>query len=68
MVVSKVVYALTFKYVQKKRRMTPAYLSFFFDKCYEIWKTKERPDWLLIRDTEDEHGESGAGRSVAGFG
>ena len=49
--------------------MMPPYLSFFFfGACYEIWKTKERPGWLLLRDTEDEHGESGAGRSAAGFG
>ena len=53
---------------RRTRRMMPAYLAFFFGACYEVWNTKERPGWLLIRDTEDEHGESPHGRSVAGFG
>ena len=69
MVVIKGVHALTFKYVQKTRRMMPAYLAFFFNACYEVWNSKERPGWLLIRGTVYEHGgESPHGRSVAGFG
>ena len=48
--------------------MMPAYLSLFFGACYENWKLKETPGWVLIRDTVDKHGESGAGRSAAGFG
>ena len=68
MVVTKVVHVLTFKYAQKNRWLMPAYLAFFFGACYEIWKTKERPGWLLMRDTEDEHCESPHGRSAAGFG
>ena len=68
MVVTKVVHALTFKYVQTSRQMMPPYLSFFFGAYYEIWKTKQRPGWLLMRDTDDEQGESHDSRSAAGFG
>ena len=62
------VYALTFKYVQTSRGMMPPYLSFFFGACYETWQKKVRLGWLLMRYTEDEHGESPHGRSATGFG
>ena len=68
MVVTKVVHALTFLYVQANRQMMQPYLSFYFGACCDLWKTKERPSWLLMRDTSDEHGESVAGQSAAGFG
>ena len=67
-VVTKVVHALTFMYVQTNRQMIPSYLSFFFGACYDSWKTKPRLGRLLMRDTENEHGESLGGRSATGFG
>ena len=68
MVVTKVVYALTFQYVQKDRKMMPLYLAAFFGACYDHLKLKETPGWVLIRNSADEHEESGADRSAAGFG
>ena len=68
MVVTKVVYALSFQYVQKYFRMMPLYLAAFFGACYDHWALKERPGWLLMRDSADEHSESLDGRSAAGFG
>ena len=61
-------HALTFMYVQTNRQMMPPYLANFFRACYDSWKTKQRPGWLLMRNTEDEHGESLDGRSATGFG
>ena len=68
MVVTKVAYALTFKYVQKDHRMMKLYLSSFFCAYYDNRKMKETTGWVLIRGTVDVHGESGAGQSAAGFG
>jgi hypothetical protein len=38
MVVTKVLHALTFVYVQTNRKMMPPYLSDFFGACYVSWK------------------------------